>query len=764
MRAPASRQFIAQSVEPLGPNSTQARRVDEGDLCLRHGGTTLRVVTDSPIGRSPRVARCWDVSVGVPTVTVVLNPDADRLLESLDPEQREVATSFGTPVVVVAGAGTGKTRAITHRIAYGTATGAYQSPAVLAVTFTTRAAGELRTRLRSLRVANVQARTFHSAALRQAQYFWPRAYGASLPPVSDERIGMVAEAAHRLRLSPEPTTLRDLLAEVSWAKVCNVAPGEYAQLASASEREVAGMEPEWVGRVLGRYEQVKAERGVIDFDDILLCATALLGDHDDIAEEVRRAYRHLVVDEYQDVNPVQEGLLGLWRGNAEDLCVVGDPAQTIHSFAGATPDFLTGFTTRFPRARLVRLVRDYRSTPEIVSMANAVARSVGITGTVRLESQRDEGPRPRIRPFASEADEAVGVAQWVSELQAAGVPVREIAVLYRVHAQSPLFEAALARQGIPFVIRGGDGFFDRAEVRQALAGLQSMAESGNAESAPVGCRAVLTGLGWSETAPAGQGRLRERWESWSALLALAEDVGAERPDLGLAGLVEELSARARAEHPPQGDAVTLATLHAAKGLEWDAVALVGVQEGTLPLSLAAGPAQIAEEGRLLYVGVTRARRHLMISWSRSRRGGGPPRTASRFLEGLGAPGDHRPARRRPSAPVATALTETCRVCGRALGSGGERKLKRHRDCGPGYDEATYGRLVEWRRQEASNRALPPFCVFTDATLMAIAEQRPSDASELLAVSGVGRVKCEQYGPTVLALLAGEEESTSPLEA
>ena len=688
----------------------------------------------------------------------MLNPDADRLLEALDPEQREVATSFGEPVVVVAGAGTGKTRAITHRIAYGAATGAYDAAAVLAVTFTTRAAGELRSRLRALGTGGVQARTFHSAALRQAQYFWPRAYGTSLPPVSEERVGMVAEAAHRLRLAPDSSALRDLLTEVAWAKVSNVAPADYAELAAAAGREVAGLEPTWVGRVLGRYEQVKAERGVIDFDDILLCATALLSEHQDVAEEVRRAYRHLVVDEYQDVNPVQEGLLGLWRGESEDLCVVGDPAQTIHSFAGATPGYLTGFTARFPNARLVRLVRDYRSTPEVVALANSIAARAGLAGTVRLESQLESGPAPRVVGFATEADEAAGVARWVSELREAGVPVREIAVLYRVHAQSPLFEAALTKQGIPFVVRGGAGYFDRAEVRQALAGLGDLSRTAPEEPADRACRTVLARLGWSPTAPAGQGRARERWESWSALLALADDLAAERPGVAVTEFVLELAARAQAEHAPQGDGATLATLHAAKGLEWDAVALVGAQEGTLPLSLAVGPAQIAEEGRLFYVGVTRARRHLMISWSRSRRGGGTTRAASRFLDGL-APraAETRPIRRRSAPAVTSALNATCRVCGRALGSGAERKLKRHRACPPSYDETTYTLLTEWRRQVAGERGLPAFCVFTDATLMAIAEQRPRDQSGLLAVPGVGRVKCEQYADAVLAILAVETE-------
>jgi DNA helicase II / ATP-dependent DNA helicase PcrA len=683
-----------------------------------------------------------------------------ELLAGLDPEQQEVATSFGAPVVVIAGAGTGKTRALTHRIAYGTAVGAFQANAVLAVTFTTRAAGELRSRLRGLGVPSVQARTFHSAALRQAQYFWPRAYGWRLPDVGAERLPMVADAARRLRLSPDSSTLRDLLTEVSWAKVTNVAPADYAELAESSGREVAGLDAAQVGRVLGRYEQVKADRGVIDFDDILLCAVALLGEHGDIAEEVRATYRHLVVDEYQDVNPVQQTLLDLWWGEGRDHCVVGDPAQTIHSFAGATPAYLTGFAGRFPDARVVRLVRDYRSSPQVVGLANRVARTTRL-GTVVLESQCEAGPEPRVLPCASEYDEATAVARWLVEQHESGVPWREQAVLYRVHAQSPLFESALAQAGVPFTVRGGEGFYDRPEVRQVIGTLPERSGRDPGVPAVNACREVLARLGWTEQPPSGQGRVRERWESLAAVLALAEDVATARADAGagaadLAAFVAELTARAQAEHPLSSDGVTLSTLHAAKGLEWAAVALVGVQEGTLPLSLAAGPEQVAEEARLFYVGITRAKSRLLICWSRSRRGGGGNRQPSRFLDGIAARPERPAARSGGRKPKPTsALSASCRACGLPLHTGAERKVRRHLDCPAGYDEDTYARLVAWRLALARQRSVPAYVIFTDATLMAIAEETPSDTTGLLAIPGVGRTKCEQYGEAVLAILAGE---------
>lgn len=680
--------------------------------------------------------------------------DPDELLAALDPEQRIVASTFGAPVVVIAGAGSGKTRAITHRIAYGAAVGAYVPAAVLAVTFTTRAAGELRGRLRNLGVPKVQARTFHSAALRQAQYFWPKAYGKELPRVADNRIGIVADAAHRLIPGGVDTGgLRDLATEISWAKVSNVLPADYAEVADEAGREVDGIDATMVGRVYGRYEQTKADRGLIDFDDVLLCAVAVLTDAPPALAEVRRIYRHLLVDEFQDVSPLQHKLLELWTGPDPDLCVVGDPAQTIHSFAGARASYLTGFAARHRNAVVLRLDRDYRSSPQVVEVANRLLapRSTGLEA-VRLRAMAPAGPAPTFAGHDSEADEAHGVAEWLAEQHAAGVPYPELAVLYRIHAQSPAYEAALSRVGIPFTIRGSEGFFDRGEVRQALAQLRSPAAE-NAEQGIVDAvRGVLAGLGWTSEPPAGQGTARERWESWSALLALAEEFAADNPEADLTALNEELAQRAQAEHAPGGVGVTLSTLHAAKGLEWDGVAIVGAQEGTLPFVLATSPAQQAEERRLLYVGVTRARSRLRISWATTRAGSGQRRNPSRFLDGIRPDTPVQPRRgRRPKAR--TQQSDTCRGCGKRLETGAEHKLGRHLDCPAGYSERTWQLLREWRKQEADEASLPAFCVFTDATLMAIAERRPANEAELLAIPGVGRVKAGRYGEAVLGLLA-----------
>ena len=689
----------------------------------------------------------------------ISSPEA--LLAGLDPEQRQVATSLTGPVAVIAGAGTGKTRAITHRIAYGVAVGAFNPTSVLAVTFTTRAAGELRGRLQQLGAAGVQARTFHSAALRQAQYFWPRIHGGELPAVLDNRMALVAEAAGRLRVKVDTPRLRDLVSEIAWAKVSNVSAEDYARLAVRSQRNLASFDPETVARVFAGYERAKAERARIDFEDILLCAAALMSEHPEVAETIRRTYRHLVVDEYQDVSPLQEALLTLWRGDRTDLCVVGDPAQTIHTFAGAQAGYLTGFAKRFPGTTVVRLVRDYRSTPQVVGLANSItAQSPGGMAAVTLQAQLPAGPDVELTEAPDEAAEAAGIADWLARLAAQGTSYREMAVLFRINAQSPAIEQALADRGIPYLVRGGERFYERPEVRQALAVLRTEAKASSAESANgvAAVKAVLGTLGWTEQPPEGAGAMRERWESLAALVSVAEDLSADAdpgsaPDI--AAISAEFDRRAEAQHVPAAQGVTVGTLHSAKGLEWEAVALLGIHEGSLPFVLATSPEQVNEERRLLYVGITRARRLLRVSWSRTRNGGGHVRKPSRFL------GPVLPA--APAGPAAppgrrsrgTMLSAHCRSCGRPLTEAAERKMGRHLGCPATFDEAIMNRLREWRRQEAAEQKLPAYCVFTDATLIALAESRPRSTAELVKIQGLGPAKASKYGEQVLAILATE---------
>ncbi|MGL4831136.1 MAG: ATP-dependent DNA helicase UvrD2 [Propionibacteriaceae bacterium] len=681
-------------------------------------------------------------------------PDAEELLTALDPEQRRVATTLDGPVVVLAGAGTGKTRAITHRIAYACATRRYIPRATLAVTFTTRAAGELRGRLRELGVVGVQARTFHSAALRQAQYFWPRAFGAELPRIAENRMALVAEAAHRVRVPVDTPTLRDLVGEISWAKVSNVTMDQYAAMARKQGRAVASADPETVARIFTHYEEAKRERGVIDFDDILLCNAALLAERDDVAAEVRRTYRYFVVDEYQDVSPLQETVLRLWLGDRRDICVVGDPAQTIHSFAGARSSYLTGFTQRYPEATRITLVRDYRSTPQIVALANGVMQRQ--KERVMLESMLASGAAPIFTEYGNEADEAEGIARWLEQQHSNGIDYREMAVLFRINAQSPALEAALTARDIPYLIRGAERFYERAEVRRALATLHAIVKKELPHADPLASfREALISCGWQEDAPKSAGSARERWESLAALMAMAEDLMTIPEDVveteppTLAELVAELDQRAESQHAPVAQGVTLSTMHSAKGLEWDAVALFGIHEGSVPFVLATSPASIDEERRLLYVGITRAKHQLSVSWSRGKNGSHGSRGASRFLDGLTSTITRQGA--RTAKAKSTILAATCRVCSVRLHDAAERKLGRHLDCESSYDEVVYDQLRQWRKATATEAKLPAYCIFTDATLLAIAEAEPCTELELLKISGVGKSKLIKYGHEVLQI-------------
>ncbi|MGZ4634943.1 ATP-dependent DNA helicase UvrD2 [Oryzihumus sp.] len=697
-------------------------------------------------------------------------PTADDVLAALDPEQREVAASPSGPMCVLAGAGTGKTRAITHRIAYGVHSGAYQPQRVLAVTFTARAAGEMRTRVRELGVGGVQARTFHAAALRQLHYFWPQAIGGAAPEVLPHKASVVAEAGSRLRLQLDRVGVRDLAAEVEWAKVSMLTPETYAAAARRAGRDPAGLDATAMARVLQTYEEVKAERGVIDFEDVLLITVGILTEREDIARTVRSQYRHFVVDEYQDVNAVQQRLLDLWVGERDDVCVVGDAAQTIYSFTGASPRHLLDFPRRYPEARLVKLVRNYRSTPQVVGLANLVVRggSAGARGgaeLVQLQAQGEPGPAPVLTAYPDEPAEAAGVAAAVKARIAQGVPPSQIAVLFRTNAQSEAFEAALADADVPYLVRGGDRFFSRREVRDAVLLLRGAARSDDgSKPRPAVARDVLTGAGWSERPPSNGGATRERWESLQALAALADDLAAASPEARLPELVRELEERSAAQHAPTVQGVTLASLHAAKGLEWDVVFLAGCSDGFIPISMAEGPEAVEEERRLLYVGLTRARRELRLSWAGARNAGGrATRRPSRFLDGaasvLGEGARSAPkaqSRAGRGKQMSMAVPAKCRGCGTDLTSAAERKVGRCADCPPTYDEATFEALRAWRLAVAGAAKVPAYVVFTDATLTAIAERNPSSPAELATIGGVGARKLERYGPSVLAILGGAD--------
>ena len=683
----------------------------------------------------------------------------DSVLGDLDDEQRTAVTAPAGPVCILAGAGTGKTRAITHRIAYRVGTGEIHGRHVLAVTFTARAAAELRERLRILGADGVSARTFHAAALRQVRYFAPRLLnGRALPELVESKARLVTLAAARVGVRTDRLAARDLAGEIEWAKSSLVDPEMYAVAAAKANRDTP-FEPAKVAEVFQAYEAVKDKQGVIDFEDLLRTAIWALEEHADVAEQIRAQYRHFVVDEYQDVNPVQQRLLDAWLGERDDLTVVGDASQTIYSFTGASSSHLVDFPRRHRGATVVRLVRDYRSTPQIVGLANEVIRrSRGPEAKLRLElvGQRPPGTEPELRSYADEPAEAASVARRCAELIAAGTPAREIAVLFRTNAQSQTYEEAMAEAGVPCVVQGAARFFERAEIRQAMVAIRAAVKSTAPDTPlPEAVAAALEAVGWRPGEAPHGGAVRERWEAIAALVGLAESF--TPPPEGEHALAEfnaELVRRAATQHVPTVDGVTLASLHSAKGLEWDAVFVVGLLDGTLPVTYAKTPDAVEEERRLLYVGITRARQHLWLSWGAARAPGGRQRKPSRLLPSLNPDEDTATPARGERKRGGKAVRVSCRVCGATLLDGAERKLGRCATCPSTLDEELFERLREWRIRTATAAKVPAYVVFTDATLTALAERKPGRVEELASISGIGPRKLDLYAEAVLALVSG----------
>jgi len=545
-------------------------------------------------------------------------------LDGLDEQQREAVTALRGPVCVLAGAGTGKTRVITRRIAHGVDTGAYSPGRVMALTFTSKAAGELRGRLRTLGVDGVAARTFHSAALAQLNYFWPTLAGDRPPAIIDNKVRVLAHAADGIGLELDTPTLRDVAADIEWRKVTLRTIDDYARVRAGG---TVGRLPASTAVELHRaYEALKDERRQMDFEDVLLACAGMLETEAHVVAAVREQYRHFTVDEYQDVSPLQQHLLELWVGDRRDLCVVGDASQTIYSFAGADPRFLIDFPRRWEGARVVELHRNYRSDAAVLAVANELMRER--PGTVHLTAAAAETvppSPPTVSAYRDEADEARGVAGRIADRLRAGADPASIAVLYRTGAQSAELAAALADAGIATTVLGGRRFFDLPEVRQAVLALRGASVAPLERGFVDAVRDILRSLGMTDEAPPAGGAVRESWEARTAILRLAEEAPAGTT---LRSFTDDLMSRARAQDEPTLRAVTLATLHAAKGLEWDHVYLVGLAEGLLPIAYATHFDQIDEERRLAYVGITRARRSLSLSWPAGSRG----RSPSRFLQ------------------------------------------------------------------------------------------------------------------------------------
>ena len=677
----------------------------------------------------------------------MLTTDPEALLAGLDPAQVEAVRITRGPLVVHAGAGSGKTRVVSHRVAYAVATGAVDPRRVLVVTFTDKAAGEMAVRLAAVGLGGIAARTFHAAALAQLRHFWPQHHdGEPAPAVLDSKIPIVGRLARALPGGYRFTTAKDRADEIEWAKSRRLLPTTYA--IEASER-TPPIPVELFVRLWANYEREKDRAGRLDFDDMLTRTVDLLESDPAAAETVRARYAWFSVDEYQDTNPLQQRLLELWLGDRDDLCVVGDEDQTIYTFAGATSEFLTGFTDRFPAARQVTLDRNYRSSPEILALANRLLAAEG--RRKRLLATQPPGPKPTIRRCADGEAELTLLVATIRRLIDGGTPRAEIAVLVRMNAQVPPLETALTKAGVAFRVRG-QRFFERPEVRGALRLLRRLpVEARGADVVDAFEARLREDLGFDLDGDAAGPEARERMASLALILEMARDAVAGRvgpetaPELDAQALLADFEARAAAEAEGSADGVNLLTLHRAKGLEWDAVLLPGLEEGTLPIRQAADDDEaLAEERRLLYVGLTRARRHLTLSWAERRAGPGDReslRRPSRFLRGLeagrpaagaiGAPSRVRTARVTvlPGAPIATAPTARPT------------------------DDLLMADLRAWRAAHARVDAVPAYVVAHDALLAAIVEQRPGSIAALRRVKGMGPTKLERYGEEILAILA-----------
>jgi len=541
----------------------------------------------------------------------LVNLRAEEILAALDDEQRAVALATRGPVCVIAGAGTGKTRAITHRIAYASAIGAMDPTKILAITFTARAAGEMRTRLRGLGVPTVAARTIHAAALKQLLFFWPSVFGGRTPDLLTSKTGFLGEAINRAGLQGtininSRDTLRDIANEIEWAKVSQIGPTDY--LTELDNRAAKPrVNAEQVAQVYTAYESIKRQELAMDFEDVLLLTTAMLEEEREVRERVQDQYRYFTVDEYQDISPLQQRLINAWLGNRQEICVVGDPAQTIYSFAGATSSFLTTFTSRFPDAEVIRLTSGYRSTPEITFAANSLLRSA--TMGQELNAQNDHGDKPAVLAYNDESSEIAGIVSDMTTLLKSGVPPQEIAVLARTNAQLNSLERAMNGAKLPYQVRSTERFFDRPDVKEFLKGVRT------ASVIPT------EGINWlDELRTLAQPFLTgQSIDGIAGLLHLARELDEDTnfTPKTLRSYLREVEDRVQQNNPPTMPVITLATLHAAKGLEWERVFLMGANVGLLPLEsngFTLDARMIEEERRLFYVGMTRAKRELRVSY------------------------------------------------------------------------------------------------------------------------------------------------------
>jgi DNA helicase-2/ATP-dependent DNA helicase PcrA len=670
----------------------------------------------------------------------------ERLLDALTDRQAAAVTSDGAPLCILAGAGSGKTRVLTRRIAWRVATGSADARHVLALTFTRKAAGELRTRLGQLGVREgVAAGTFHAVAYAQLRQRWAD-NGETPPALLERKVGLLSRLMGPRSGRDAAVQPIDVASEIEWAKARMVGPSTYEAAALAAGR-TPPLSVSAMAALYERYEAEKRRRGLVDFDDLLLRCVQALRDDTAFAAAQRWRMRHLFVDEYQDVNPTQAALLAGWRGEGNDLCVVGDPNQAIYSWNGADPAFLTEFTRREPSATVVRLDDNFRSSPQVLAIASSVLASGGVRSDLR--AHRPDGPLPTVRAYATDRDEARGVARAVRDKHRPGAPWSRLAVLARTNAQTVLLEEAFREAGIPFRVRGGGAFLQQPEVRTALDGLRRAGGSLSARIVDVETDA----RDGDDDGPAG-----ERRAVLAELVRLAHEHLAVDANASVDSFLGWLTTAVGADAgDARADAVDLATFHAAKGLEWPIVFLVGLERGLVPIGHAKTDAGIDEERRLLYVAVTRAEEELHCSWARERTFGSRsvPRQPSTWLDDIQAA---RAALSGGASPHD--LRDRVAAERRKLRStdGGRSGRRANITVGADADPGVLTALKAWRSAAAKAAGVPAYVIFHDTTLAAVAQAQPATRASLLALPGLGPVKAERYGDDLLRVVAEHRAS------